>query len=265
MTMAEEHPPQQVRSSVRRQAHLDGDTNAKMEELAEAFHRKRGAILRSVMQWGLAHTQDWTIDRSIPATAHPVTMLGEEELLQQVQAAADAHGASVAAWQRHAMRQVTCEDFPPSWRVGETAPRSHDSPVYYRPFTLRLDDETSIKLAILTQTFHRSAAEVIRQLVAQATPEAFPQSWHLAVEERRQREPRSGAGDQSTRVMDVRQPPQIGRLGPSLLIGVAEEGEAARQLELLVNVVEVALDGPFADPQLRGNLPVVQARRHAMD
>jgi hypothetical protein len=56
MTMAEQHPPQQARSSVRRQARLDGDTNAKMEELAKAFHRKRGAILRSVMQWGLAHT-----------------------------------------------------------------------------------------------------------------------------------------------------------------------------------------------------------------
>jgi predicted transcriptional regulator len=42
---------------------------------------------------------------------------------------------------------------------------------------LRLDAETSRKLATLSQTFHRSAAEVMRQLIAQASPEAFPQSW----------------------------------------------------------------------------------------
>ena len=55
---------------------------------------------------------------------------------------------------------------------------------------LRLDDETSSKLATLTQTFHRSAAEVIRQLIAQAESEDFPQSWQLAVEERQHREAR---------------------------------------------------------------------------
>jgi predicted transcriptional regulator len=185
VTMEVEHPSQPPRSSVRRQARLDGDTHARLEELARTFQRKRAVILRYVMQWGLAHTHGWTLDRSIPTTAHPVTMLAEPRLLQQVQDAADAHGASVAAWERHAMRQVTLEDFPPSWRAGETAPRSHDSGHYGKRFMLRFDDETSIKLATLTQTFHRSAAEVIRQLVAQATPEAFPQSWHLAAEERR--------------------------------------------------------------------------------
>jgi hypothetical protein len=103
-----------------------------------------------------------------------------------MQAAAAAHGADVAAWEWHAMRQVTIEDFPPSWRSGETVPRSHDSGYYSTRFMLRLDEVTSRKLMTLTQTFHRSAAEVIRQLIAQATPEALPQSWHLAVEERRQ-------------------------------------------------------------------------------
>jgi hypothetical protein len=39
-------------------------------------------------------------------------------------------------------------------------------------------------------TFHRPAAEIIRQLIAQATPEDFPPSWHLAVEEHRQRQGR---------------------------------------------------------------------------
>jgi hypothetical protein len=33
---------------------------------------------------------------------------------------------------------------------------------------------------------------VIRQLIAHATPEDFPESWHLAVAERRQQEARRG-------------------------------------------------------------------------
>jgi predicted transcriptional regulator len=184
MTMAEEQPSQRPRYSVRRQARLNADTHAKLEVLAKTFHRKRAAILRYVMHWGLAHTQGWTIDQSIPARVHPVTMLVEPILLQQVQAAARHHGVSVVAWERHAMRQVTLEDFPSSRRAGETVPRSHDSGHYGTRFMLRLDDETSIKLATLTQAFHRSAAEVIRQLVAQARPEDFPESWQLAVEER---------------------------------------------------------------------------------
>jgi predicted transcriptional regulator len=178
--------PRQRRYSARRQARLDAETHAKLEELARAFHRKRGAILRFVMGWGLTHTMGWAVDRSIPASVHLVPMLVEPALLQQVQAATAAHGADVAAWERHAMRQVTQEDFPPSWRAGEIASRSHDSGYYGTRFMLRLDDETSSKLETLTQTFHRSAAEVIRQLIAQATPEVFPESWHLSVEERRQ-------------------------------------------------------------------------------
>jgi hypothetical protein len=98
------------------------------------------------MQWGLALTDGWTLDPSIPVRPHP------------------------------------------SWRVGETAPRSHDSGYYGTRFMLRLDEVTSSKLATLTQTFHRSAAEVIRQLIAQTRPEDFPQSWHLAVDERRPRQ-----------------------------------------------------------------------------
>jgi hypothetical protein len=43
-----------------------------------------------------------------------VGMLLEPELLQQVQETAAAHGATVAAWVRHAMREATIEDFPES-------------------------------------------------------------------------------------------------------------------------------------------------------
>jgi predicted transcriptional regulator len=116
------------------------------------------------------------------------------ELVQQVQDAADTHGVSVAAWLRHAMRQVTYSDFPPSWRTEEPAPRSHESGYYRWKFGLRLDDETSRKLETLTAAFGRAAAEVIRQLIVQARPEDFPRSWQLAAEERHQRERPSGQG-----------------------------------------------------------------------
>jgi predicted transcriptional regulator len=58
-----------------------------------------------------------------------------------------------------------------------------------------LDDETSTKLGTLMQTFDRSAAEIIRQLIAQARPEEFPPSWQLAVDEQRQRAAQPGHGD----------------------------------------------------------------------
>jgi hypothetical protein len=91
------------------------ETHAKLQELAAAFPRKRSAILRYVMQWGLTQTRGGTIDQSIPTTVQLVPLLMEPDLLQQVQDAAAAHGTSVVAWVRHALRQVTGADFPPSW------------------------------------------------------------------------------------------------------------------------------------------------------
>jgi hypothetical protein len=52
-----------------------------------------------------------------------------------------------------------------------------------------LDEVTSMKLERLTQTVHRSAADVIRQLVMQARPQDFPHSWHLARGEHREGDP----------------------------------------------------------------------------
>jgi hypothetical protein len=181
-----EPQPRQHRYNIRLQARLDAGTYGKLEALTRTFHRKRAAILRYVMQWALAHTTAWTIDPSIPAHPHLVHMLVDPELCQQVQEAADAHGATVTAWLRHAMRQITPEDFPASWHAGDIASRSHESGYYNRKFGLRLDVVTSQTPEVLTQTFDRSAAEIIRQLIVQARPEDFPQSWRLAVEERRQ-------------------------------------------------------------------------------
>ena len=94
----------------------------------------------------------------------PVPVLLEPALLQQVQAAA-ACGVSMASWLREAVRRVTAEDFPASWREAETTGRSHESGYYHWKFGLRLDAATSRKLQALTQTFHRPAADVIRQLI----------------------------------------------------------------------------------------------------
>jgi hypothetical protein len=127
--------------------------------------------------------------RKVGYTSGKSDILVDPELLQEVQEAADAHGVTVAAWLRHAMRQMTHKGFPPNWHAEAARGgrlRSHDSRYYGQRFMLRLDDETSTKLGTLMQTFDRSAAEIIRQLIAQAAPEDFPQSWHLAVAERRQ-------------------------------------------------------------------------------
>jgi hypothetical protein len=80
----------------------------------------------------------------------------------------------------------TRDNFPPSWRAEETAVRLHDSGYFGRKFGLRLDEVTSQTLAALPQTFDRSAAAIIRQLIAQADPEDFPQSWRLEVQEYRE-------------------------------------------------------------------------------
>jgi hypothetical protein len=49
---------------------------------------------------------------------------------------------------------------------------------------LRLDDPTWETLEALSTHFNTSGAEIIRQLLAQATPDTFPASWHLRVAER---------------------------------------------------------------------------------
>jgi predicted transcriptional regulator len=128
----------------------------------------------------------------MPDRPHLVHMLVEPDLLHQVQEAAERHTVTVAAWLRHAMRQVILEDFPDGWRAGEGGSRSHESGYYDRRFQLRLDPHTRQKLETFMQTFDRSAAEIIRQLIAQALPEEFPQSWQIAADELRAQPMRPG-------------------------------------------------------------------------
>jgi predicted transcriptional regulator len=182
--------PRQPHYTARHQARLDTLTWARLEEFARSFHRKRSAILRYVMQWGLTQTQGWTVDRSAVVAVPPVAVLLERELLRHVQDAAAAHGTSIAAWLREAIRRVTADDFPASWRVGDAASRSHDSGYFDRKYQLRLDEASSAKLGWLAEHFDASAADVIRQLIAQAKPEDFPHSWQLAARERGSRRTR---------------------------------------------------------------------------
>jgi hypothetical protein len=176
--------PRHVRYTARWQARFDGETRAKIEELACIFHRKRGPVLRYVIRWRLTQTRGWTVDMAVPGTVRTVGMLLEPELLQQVQKAAATHGAGVGPWLRHALRQVTTEAFPESWRAGMAGVRSHDSQTYGQRFMLRLDESTSQKLQHLVEQFGMSRAEIIRQLIAQAKLEDFPESWQLEAEGR---------------------------------------------------------------------------------
>ena len=77
--------------------------------------------------------------------------------------------------------------------------RSHDSRQYGTRFMLRLDDASVAKLDALTQVFVTSRADVIRQLIMQATPKVFPKSWHLAAQERRQRQAREADASKARR------------------------------------------------------------------
>jgi hypothetical protein len=91
----------------------------------------------------------------------------------------------VALWFRHMVRQIAMTDFPASWQGGRPEERSHDSRVYGKRFMLRLDSPSETKLQQLIKQFGASKAEMIRQLIAQATPEDFPMSSQMKVDERR--------------------------------------------------------------------------------
>jgi len=140
------------------------------------------------MQVGLGHSQGWTLDLSIPASAHLIHIMVEPTLMHHMRDAAAAHHIRVAAWLRHAVRQVTRDDFPASWLAGDIPARSHESGYYYRKFQVRLDADTSQKLEELTRAFHPPTADEIRLLVAQANLQDFPESWRMAADEHRTRQ-----------------------------------------------------------------------------
>jgi hypothetical protein len=87
------------------------------------------------------------------------------------------------------------EAFPASWQEEQADERSHDSRLYGMRFMLRLDDPTWEKLDAWSTHFETSGAAIIRQLLAQATPDTFPASWHLRAAERHSAQTRPGRRD----------------------------------------------------------------------
>lgn len=190
--------PGQPRYGARQEVHLNPVTWAKLKGFVTSFRRSRSEALRHLLQWGLDHGQGWKIARGrMHAQAHRIFLRIEPELRQQMREAATAAGDDVSAWLRHAFHLVTVADLPASWQAASTeqghAPlRAHDSRTYSRRFMLRMDTASWRKLDTLAQRFDRSAADIIRQLIAQASPEDFPQSWRMAANERRAQQGRPG-------------------------------------------------------------------------
>jgi len=178
-------PPREPPARIRLDARLDATTRQKVDDLARHFHQPRGAVLRQVMRWGLSRGPTGPLDRDDThgSVCHLACSIASA-LHQQVQQAAAAVGVKTAPWLRQMIRQVTPEDFPASWHEGHAAERSHESRRYGKRFMLRLDGQTWATLDAWSTHFERSAAEIIRQLLVQATPETFPASWHLRVAER---------------------------------------------------------------------------------
>jgi len=167
-------------------------TRAKLDELAKRFHQPRAAIVCSIMQWGLSRDQTGTLDqRESQGPVHHLYRYVPSDLHDRVERAASAAGVKLAPWLRQMVRQITIEEFPASWHEATPHERSHDSRIYSGRFMLRLDDQTRETLEELSTHFDTSAAEVIRQLVAQAKPEDFPKSWPMRAAERRTQPSRS--------------------------------------------------------------------------
>jgi hypothetical protein len=103
----------------------------------------------------------------------------DSDLYEAVQKAATTAGVTTAPWLRHMVRRIRLADFPASWQEEQVEERSHESRRYGKRFMLRLDEPTWEKLDALSTHFDESAAEIIRQLIVQATPEDFPASWQM--------------------------------------------------------------------------------------
>jgi predicted transcriptional regulator len=166
-------------------ARLDPATRTKVDELAARFHRPRSVVLSQIMQWGLRRGQQEPIDREdAQSPVRHLYLYVESHLHERVQKAATAAGVKTPPWLRHMVRQITITDFPASWHEERPAERSHDSRIYGTRFMLRLDEASREQLQHLVDHFDVSKAKIIRQLIAQATPEDFSKSWQMRAAER---------------------------------------------------------------------------------
>jgi predicted DNA-binding protein len=167
-------------------ARLDPTTREKVDDLAQHFHQPRAAVLCHIIEWGLSRVQTGPLDQGdAQGPVRHLYLYVQSDLHERVEKAATAAGVRLAPWLRHMVRQITIEDFPASWRADQSEERSHDSRIFVTRFMLRLDEPSQTKLRQLVKQFGVPKAEIIRQLIMQATPEDFPQSWRMRAEERR--------------------------------------------------------------------------------
>jgi hypothetical protein len=173
-----DHTPSESRPGMRRDARLDATTRAKVDDLATRFHQPRAAVLSQIMQWGLSRGQTATLDQgNAQGPVLHLYLYVDAALHEQVEKVATAAGMNIGPWLRSLVRQITIMDCPASWQAERSDERSHDSRTYGTRFMLRLDAIAPTKLQQLVKQFGASKAEIIRQLIMQATPEDYPPSW----------------------------------------------------------------------------------------
>jgi hypothetical protein len=180
-----DHTLHDPRASMRVDARLDATTRATVDDLATRFHRTRAAVLCHIMQWGLdCGPMDTREQEGLQGPVHHLYCYVDSHLYAAVHKAATTAGVTIAPWLRHMVRRITVADFPGSWQAERSETRSHDSRIYGARFMLRLDAASETTLQRLSAHFDVPRAAIIRQLLAQATPDRFPASWHLRVAER---------------------------------------------------------------------------------
>jgi predicted DNA-binding protein len=188
-----DHTLHNPHASIRLDARLDATTRQKVDDLARHLRRPRAAVLSHIMRWGLRREPGGALDQGASqGPVHHLYLYVDADLYEAVQKAATTAGVNTAPWLRHMVRHISVADFPASWQEEQAEERSHDSRRYGKRFMLRLDDPTWEKLDALSTYFERSAAEIVRQLLAQATPDTLPASWHLRVAERHIEQVRQG-------------------------------------------------------------------------
>jgi hypothetical protein len=167
-------------------ARLDPTTRQTVDDLARHFHQPRAAVFCHIMHWGLSREPIGPLDQGgAQGPVRHLYLYVASDLHARVEKAATAAGMNIAPWLRHMVRQVTMADFPASWQEARSEKRSHDSRMCGARFMLRLDKPSQIKLQQLVKEFGASKAAIIRQLIAHATPEDFPKTWHMRAAERR--------------------------------------------------------------------------------
>jgi predicted DNA-binding protein len=173
------------RASIRLDARLDATTRQKVDDLARHFRQPRAAVLCHIMRWGLSREHTGPLDQGhAQGPVHHLYCYVATDLHERVEKATTAAGVHIAPWLRHMVRHISLADFPASWQAEPSDERSHESRRYGKRFMLRLDDPTWERLDALSTHFDTSGAEIVRQLIVQATPDTFPKGWHLRVAER---------------------------------------------------------------------------------